>query len=338
MFFPRRFPFPCFEILLLLSGGCQALPSHSVVGAEHRTEPPPGLNSADAEEPREVIQTAARTSRTPTAQTADVTDQTGNEANNGTPDPAAGPLARVITFYERADAFNQKHPDFVCRLVRTERLHGTIREPELILMKYRQEPKSVYLKWLDQRNLGRECVWVRGQNRGKMISRGGKGDLLLAGKTLWLDPEGSLARSKSTQPITESGLDAICIKIGRRIELLKKGDKSEGTFTANTGPDPADESIIHDWIIHQAPPGVDADLKEGGRHHYGFDQETGRLAVTHAFNTRDEKIYTFRFDRFIPVTTLTDADFDPDAIWPRKEAQRGADPPKVAAEEGSTAK
>jgi len=236
--------------------------------------------------------------------------------------PSGNPLAQVKQILDASARFDAKYPDFVCRLTRTERIRNTVRSPEVMLMKFRRKPRSVYLQWLDPSNEGRATVWVDGENKGKMISRGGKGDLLLAGKTMWLDPNGSLARSKSTQPITDTGFDKTCAKIWRRYEHLERGDKSLGTLSVETGPDPDQPGDPLNWIVHQCPPGVDDDLPDGGVHKYGFRQDTGRLEVAKAYNPSGQNMYTFRFERFIPVTDLTDSDFDPDQLWPRKETQK----------------
>ena len=236
-------------------------------------------------------------------------------------------LSRVKEILEESGKFDAKYPDFVCRLTRTERIRNTVRSPEVMLMKFRRKPRSVYLQWLDPANDGRATVWVDGENKGKMISRGGRGDLLLAGKTMWLDPNGTLARSKSTQPITDTGFDKTCAKIWNRYEHLERGDTSLGTLTTETGPDPENPALTYNWIIHQCPPNVDDDLPDGGVHRYGFRPDNGRLEVVEALNRSGQPVYTFRFERFIPVNDLTDDDFNPDLLWPKKEAQK---PPSEA--------
>jgi hypothetical protein len=241
------------------------------------------------------------------------------ESNTGTIDP----LEQVRQICQRGEDFNNSHPDFVCRMTRSERIQGSIRSPELMLMKLRSTPRSVHLKWLDSPNEGRECIYIEGQNNGKMISRGGKGDLLLAGRTLWLDPEGGLAKSKSSQTITETGLDVICNKIRRRLDKLGRGDNSEGTLTASRGPDPFIPVLTYDWIEHQCPPRVDTDLKSGGTHQYGFRSDTGQLEVVHAFNNRQELMYTYRFERLIPVTRWEATDFNVEAL---NRNRRASDP------------
>jgi hypothetical protein len=256
------------------------------------------------------------------------------------PDGVSAPnsLLRVDQLCRRAEEFNERHPDFVCRMTRSERIQGSIRSPELMLMKLRGTPRSVHLKWLDSANDGRECIYIAGQNNGKMISRGGRGDLLLAGRTLWLDPESGLAKSKSSQTITETGLDVTCAKIRRRIDRLKQGDESLGTLSASTGPDPFLPDRLYDWIDHQAPPGVDSDLPRGGVHRYGFRPDTGQLEVVHAFNRRDELMYTFRFERLIPVAQWQSEDFNVELLANKRGRGDGNDEKNVVQKEGETSR
>jgi hypothetical protein len=231
---------------------------------------------------------------------------------------APSSFQRVIQILERGEEFNHRVPDFVCRMTRSERIQGSIRTPELMLMKLRGRPRSVHLKWLDSANEGRECIYIAGQNNGKMISRGGKGDLLLAGRILWLDPESGLAKSKSSQTINETGLDVTCGKIRRRLDHLLQGDVSLGTLSASSGPDPYLPELAYDWIDHESPAGVDGDLPRGGHHRYGFRQDNGQLEVVHAFNRRNELMYTYRFERLIPVSHWEPNDFNVDTLANKK--------------------
>lgn len=343
-------------LLLVICMGCQGGRSHRATAQSHPTPPSSKESSLPSTAPlrrqafastksQETSKPAAHakaetpvTTRAVAAQNADREDalipakmdelSAANSTSIDKPSTAAvvtptgNPLAQVKQILEASARFDAKYPDFVCRLTRTERIRNTVRSPEVMLMKFRRKPRSVYLQWLDPSNEGRATVWVDGENKGKMISRGGKGDLLLAGKTMWLDPNGSLARSKSTQPITDTGFDRTCAKIWRRYEHLEHGDKSLGTLSVEVGPDPDQPGETYNWIVHQAPPGVDDDLPDGGVHRYGFRQDTGRLEVCKAYNPSGQNMYIFRFERFIPVTDLTDNDFDPDQIWPRKETQK----------------
>lgn len=235
-------------------------------------------------------------------------------ADDGPMDPGLGTVRGIL---ERAMRFQDKYPDYILRLTRLE--VGRSPSPEVILLKLRTQPRSAYLRWLDDANEGRECLWVEGKNNGKMISRGGRGDMLLAGRILRLDPNGTLARSKSSMPITDSGLDVILDKIEARLTRLESGDDSLGTLRAERG---SDESTgeVYDWIVHDAPRGIDADLKHGGVHRYGFRRDNGRIEVVHATDLGGGLVYSFRFERFLPISDLSDADFDPDVLWPKQQA------------------
>jgi hypothetical protein len=283
------------------------------------------IQTASRENKFDAVRPAAfdRESESPTSETPrPSTDTAPEESARALPDAPADPLLNVEKTLAVAEQFNQRVPDYVCRLTRTERVRGSMRDPELILMKLRGNPRSVYFDWLDHANAGRSCIWVEGHNRGKMISRGGRGDLLLAGKTLQLDPNGTLARSKSCQPITESGLDKTCAKIRRRLELLERGDTSQGTLSWSRGPDPHRPLFTYEWILHEAPPGVDEDLPDGGEHRYGFRTDDGRLEIVYAFNPQGQMMYSFRFDRFIPMPGASDSDFDPQVVWAKNPAGR----------------
>ncbi len=88
-----------------------------------------------------------------------------------------------------------------------ERIDGEICDGEVMQLKLRHEPFSVYMKWLDG-DKGREVLYVEGQHDGKLLVKlgGWKGRLLPA---LKLDPIGSLALRTSRHPITQMGLLAV---------------------------------------------------------------------------------------------------------------------------------
>jgi hypothetical protein len=76
--------------------------------------------------------------------------------------------------------------------------------------------------------------------------------------------------------------------------------------------------LIYDWIEHESPPGVDSDLPRGGQHRYGFRQDNGQLEVVHAFNRRNELMYTYRFERLIPVSHWETNDFNVEILAGKK--------------------
>ena len=101
----------------------------------------------------------------------------------------------------------QKHvKDYTCVIVKQERLDGKLGEPEFMAAKIRQDPFSVYLKFLkpdDER--GREVIYVAGANDGKMLIREGSGLKRSLG-ILSLPPTGFLAMQGNRYPISDLGL------------------------------------------------------------------------------------------------------------------------------------
>ena len=95
-----------------------------------------------------------------------------------------------------------KIKDYEALFIRKELVDGAIVSSQ-ITIKLRQEPFSVYLKFIEP-NAGREVIYVEGKNDGKLLVHE-TGIASLAG-TLSLDPKGSLAMSGNRYPITMIGL------------------------------------------------------------------------------------------------------------------------------------
>ncbi len=103
-------------------------------------------------------------------------------------------------------------PDYTATFVKRERIDGVLGENQVILLKVRREPFSVYMKWLKGGDKDRELLYVAGQHNGKMLVRVGgfKGRVLPA---LKLDPNGSLAMKESRHPVTKIGLLGLACEV-----------------------------------------------------------------------------------------------------------------------------
>ncbi len=121
--------------------------------------------------------------------------------------PGEHPLDPAIALAHKVLDNLQKHvKDYTCVIVKQERLDGKLGEPEFMAAKIRQEPFSVYLKFLkpdDER--GREVIYVAGANDGKMLIREGSGLKRSLG-ILSLPPTGFLAMQGNRYPISDLGL------------------------------------------------------------------------------------------------------------------------------------
>jgi hypothetical protein len=94
--------------------------------------------------------------------------------------------------------------DYSVTFFKQERVDGALGDGQVMQMKLRHAPFSVYMKWLAG-DVGRELIYVDGQNDGKMLVHAGgwKAKLIPA---LKLDPTGSLAMKEARYPVTMAGV------------------------------------------------------------------------------------------------------------------------------------
>lgn len=85
-----------------------------------------------------------------------------------------------------------------------ERIHGTLSDEQSMLMKIRQSPFSVYLKYLSPQ-AGKEVVYAEGRYDNQLIAHmGGLSRLLLP--RVAFPPTHALVLAENRHPITEAGL------------------------------------------------------------------------------------------------------------------------------------
>lgn len=99
-------------------------------------------------------------------------------------------------------------------LVKRERIADKLLDPQYMFVKIRHEQKvggrlvvpfSVYLYFLRPEDIkGREVLYIRGRNNGKLLAH--EGGEILGLVSAWLDPRGRLAMTDNRYPITEIGI------------------------------------------------------------------------------------------------------------------------------------
>ena len=136
-----------------------------------------------------------------------------------------GPLLRRAAHAYEAMQLGVR--DYTCTIAKRERVDGRLRAMEFVQAKIRHEQKKngqlvapfgVYLRFLQPRKVeGREVLFVRGRNQGKMlVKRGGQ---RLASLTTSLDPRGNLAMREARYPVTEIGIKRLVAKL---IDVLQE--------------------------------------------------------------------------------------------------------------------
>ncbi|HBH53061.1 MAG TPA: hypothetical protein DDY91_14330 [Planctomycetaceae bacterium] len=146
-------------------------------------------------------------------------------------------------------------PDYEAVFVRQERLEGgTLLDLQTMELKLRHQPLSIYMKWIEGGDVGRELLYIDGENDNRMIVKLGGGKKLLP--AVKVDPEGSLAMAEARHPVTNAGLMNLCDKI----LVYRRRD-----LTTRTGvrwqlvPDQKfDSRPCHCFIVEYESPSVEA--------------------------------------------------------------------------------
>lgn len=212
-------------VLLVFSAGVMGLGALSL-SLLSSPEPPPaevdGYNVARISTP---IVLASRSDETAPLRTAALSpaDEEAPRTGQITAGPMRGRDAwRLnVDLLEQARTRLQSVSGYTATFYRREVVAGSMGEPELMEMKLRHAPYSVYLKWIVG-DKGRELLFVDGQNDGEMLVHPGgwKARLFPA---LKIDPNGAVARSESRHPITDIGL----LHLTERLLIRRRNDRTK---------------------------------------------------------------------------------------------------------------
>jgi len=92
-------------------------------------------------------------------------------------------------------------------------------------MKFRSEPMSVYLRFVNPEHNGREVLFVEGRNNGQMLAHD-TGLKALVG-TVALDPNGEMALAEARYPVTRIGLEKLAEGVATQWEREAAFGESE---------------------------------------------------------------------------------------------------------------
>lgn len=142
---------------------------------------------------------------------------------------AAHPLDPAIQFaFDTLRYVQENVVDYTAIMIKRERISGVLGDHEFMGVKIRNRkvsggavvtPFSVYMTFLKPAEFkGREVIYVENQNRGNIVAHEGgvKGKFI---PTMELDPHGLIAMRNQRYPITDVGIENLCIK------LIEKGQR-----------------------------------------------------------------------------------------------------------------
>ena len=146
------------------------------------------------------------------------------------PTPAGAPVAGSPMDYptrlmaEARQAYQQVR-DYSCLFVKQERIGGQLGAENLIDMRVRAQPFSVYLHWLGPANLkGQEACYVAGANNGQLRvhSTGIAGAIGFVS----VSPTDPRVMQNNRHPITDAGIGHLIDIYGQRWELERRLGKT----------------------------------------------------------------------------------------------------------------
>lgn len=230
---------------------------------------------------------------------------------------AENPLRQL---YQKAAGRWASIDSYMVRLKRREMIAGKAQPEELILVKFRKEPFSVYFKWLGPQAQGREVVYVKGRHDNQINTLTAAGDvpLMPAGMVFKSAPDSPLVRSRCRYPITEAGFGSTIQRFGVLVEHSERGDGSKGNLRY-VGPvrRPDYERPLEE-VVQTLSPRCDPLLPEGGERHWFFDPELHLPMLILAVDHAGHEVEYYCHDRFEANIGLDDGDFDPDRLWKKR--------------------
>jgi hypothetical protein len=232
-------------------------------------------------------------------------------------DPAGQQLAKLRELHRLAGQQVARMTSYILRLKRREVVQRRKHAEEIILLKFRQEPFSVYLKWLGHEAKDREVIYVKGRYGNLIHTKVAAGDILLipAGKRFSLPPDSFLAQSNSRHPITNAGLGHLVDEFGQLVTAAERGDSRLGTLKYLGTLKRPEFTTPVDGVMQLLRPGNDPLMPGGGRRLWFFDTQSHLpvLLISHDENQQEVEYYCH--DRIQFPVNLDDDDFNPDKLW-----------------------
>ncbi|MFN4259473.1 MAG: DUF1571 domain-containing protein [Gemmataceae bacterium] len=231
--------------------------------------------------------------------------------------PAAPPrddnLAQLRQLHQRASAQYARMGDYVVKLYRQEQIHGEDKPMEEIMFKFRNQPWSVYFKWIGEVHQGREVIYVKGQYDDHIHTRLGNDDRfpLMFKKVISLPVDSPFVKGRSRHSITEAGIGHMIASLGPLLDAVERRDPRAGTLRylgSVNRPEFATPLVAFE---HHMPPMFEPQLPRGGRRQFFIDPANYLPMLVLTYDETGHQVEYYRYENFQYPVRLTDADFDP---------------------------
>jgi hypothetical protein len=227
------------------------------------------------------------------------------EQQPATPAGAEKPLlSQLIQDIERARERSESLSCYTAVLEMEEEIGGRLRDPEVVDLRFRSNPFSVYMTWRDSTQ---EALFVAGKNDDRLLIRPTKG--LAAIKRVWnLEPESRVAMKSCRYSIRDTGL----YKLAERVhQFYIDGAFDSDAIQCEVGSRVAHERELTEYVV-EFP---DAKLCDKySKCHYGFDNETGFLVTVKNYGWGEDGsqplLERYHYHTIDASREFSDTDFD----------------------------
>jgi hypothetical protein len=182
--------------------------------------------------------------------------------------------------------------------------NGRVLDPEMIELKLRRSPFSVYLRW---QNDGQEVLYVEGMHDGKLLARPTRGIAALKG--IWrLNPKSPHAMKGTRYPLTEIGIEKLNLMA---LEFyLTNNSVHEGAVCLEV------PVVVEgqEAVCYQVTFANEQVSPEYAASHLTFDLKSGLLKSVESYcwgtdSRPGQLLERYRYHRVVPHVGLGDHDF-----------------------------
>jgi hypothetical protein len=195
--------------------------------------------------------------------------------------------------------------EYSCTFTKREWKNGRQLPEEVILLKYRADPRSVYMRWIGPEKKGQELLWRPDWNEGKIhVHPGGFGSFV----ALNLDPLGTVATASSRHPVTEVGFPHLLRLLRENVELLRKTGASGLRLCFSL------EEEKEECVVLELPKWKRPDLY-GYKTEFCLQKETSLPRRVRVWDFEDGKqrlVEDYRYENLMENPGFSDEDFSPE--------------------------
>jgi hypothetical protein len=205
-------------------------------------------------------------------------------------------------------------PAYVARLRRREVVGQVQRPEEVILLKYRQEPASLAMRWLSAEAKDRELVWIKSPPTGRIYlapARSDTGNLAPPGRRTLVLADGPQGLGTDRYPVGETGVAGLVDRFCRLVDAVERGDPRVGTVKYLGKVKRAEREAPLDAVLHVVLPGYDSGLPKGGQRLWYFDSSLRFPVLVIATDHASREVEYYFLDDFLFPTRIGEEEFTP---------------------------